>query len=207
LDNPLKRCTRCGDEYPATPEYFDRHNQLSSGLHPWCKPCRKANAAERWLKAHPVPQRGTEGRAARLERRRAYAREWRLKNRDKTRQYGRERVKKYPEKFKAKKRSYAARNRDYFRAKSSARRARMRLTEKPHTAQDISAQLIRQNRLCYWCSQPVPPNYHVDHVIPVARGGSNAADNIVITCPHCNQTKNDRLPFVEWTPPNPLQFN
>lgn len=32
-----------------------------------------------------------------------------------------------------------------------------------------------------------------DHVIPVARGGGNAAENIQILCGPCNRTKNDHI--------------
>lgn len=36
-ETPLKRCSKCKQEYPATTEYFNKHTQV--GLHPRCKTC------------------------------------------------------------------------------------------------------------------------------------------------------------------------
>lgn len=38
---PLKRCSKCGIEYPATPEYFTRCKSSKDGLYWRCKTCRK----------------------------------------------------------------------------------------------------------------------------------------------------------------------
>lgn len=35
----LKKCRHCGNEFPATPEYFQRSKKFSSGLVAWCKDC------------------------------------------------------------------------------------------------------------------------------------------------------------------------
>lgn len=35
----LKRCTKCGSEYPATPEYFHKDKNRKDGLYPTCKLC------------------------------------------------------------------------------------------------------------------------------------------------------------------------
>lgn len=37
--------------------------------------------------------------------------------------------------------------------------------------------------------------YHVDHVHPIAKGGSNGRENIVLACRKCNLSKRDRLPI------------
>lgn len=39
---PLKRCTKCGNEYPATTEYFHRHNVAKDKLYQQCKICKNA---------------------------------------------------------------------------------------------------------------------------------------------------------------------
>lgn len=66
-----------------------------------------------------------------------------------------------------------------------------------HTAGDIKDQYTRQKGKCFWCGEIVGKNYHVDHVVPLARGGSNWPDNLVISCPTCNMRRRDKLPH-EW---------
>lgn len=36
----MKKCTKCGDEYPATAKYFYRNKQSIDGLHTYCKSCK-----------------------------------------------------------------------------------------------------------------------------------------------------------------------
>ena len=66
-----------------------------------------------------------------------------------------------------------------------------------HTREDILRQYDSQRGLCWWCGKSVGEVWHADHLIPLSRGGSNAPENIVIACRHCNQSKNNRLPY-EW---------
>jgi hypothetical protein len=41
-----KCCTKCGEEFPATPEYFHRNKSAHDGLHPRCKTCRNQDGLE-----------------------------------------------------------------------------------------------------------------------------------------------------------------
>jgi len=35
----MKTCTKCGNEYPATMEYFSTHKQTKDKLQSWCRKC------------------------------------------------------------------------------------------------------------------------------------------------------------------------
>lgn len=37
--------------------------------------------------------------------------------------------------------------------------------------------------------------YLIDHVIPLSKGGNHSCGNIVISCKHCNEMKNNKLPI------------
>jgi 5-methylcytosine-specific restriction endonuclease McrA len=51
---------------------------------------------------------------------------------------------------------------------------------------------------CYWCGEPTPgKSAHLDHVVPLSRGGRHAIDNLCASCPACNLRKNSKLPN-EW---------
>ena len=44
---------------------------------------------------------------------------------------------------------------------------------------------------------PATRNLEWDHVIPLARGGTNDADNIVLACRNCNRSKGSKT-VAEW---------
>lgn len=62
------------------------------------------------------------------------------------------------------------------------------------TGADITAKGERQGWRCYWCGQPCKAEYHIDHIVPLSKGGSNTADNICIACPPCNLSKGGQMP-------------
>jgi len=52
--------------------------------------------------------------------------------------------------------------------------------------------------VCYYCRQKFPPEeLTMDHLIPLARGGTSDKINIVPSCKECNNKKKYMLP-VEW---------
>jgi len=82
------------------------------------------------------------------------------------------------------------------RAASHRRRARINASPSHFTADDIVAQRRRQRGVCYYCGCSLDESgYHIDHVMPLALGGGNAPENIVLSCPSCNLKKGDGLPW------------
>jgi 5-methylcytosine-specific restriction endonuclease McrA len=43
--------------------------------------------------------------------------------------------------------------------------------------------LARDGYICHWCTGPAT---HVDHLTPVARGGTDHPSNLVAACADCN---------------------
>ena len=53
------------------------------------------------------------------------------------------------------------------------------------------------------CDTSLPENgYAIDHVYPLAKGGSNDIDNLTMACRSCNSSKGDKILDDEWTRPN-----
>lgn len=57
------------------------------------------------------------------------------------------------------------------------------------TEDHITNQYNKQNGLCYYCLIPLNHKYHLEHKIPLKRGGTNFPDNIVCSCQTCNSEK------------------
>lgn len=89
---------------------------------------------------------------------------------------------------------------------ASNRRARLRSVVGTFTTSDIKSLFKAQRGVCPNCQTPLiprgPGRYHVDHVIPIALGGSNWPDNLQLLCPPCNLSKSDKHPDV-WMADNP----
>lgn len=193
---PLKTCTKCGQALPLTAFYRDKSKR--DGLHPKCKACHRAY--------HEANQ---ERIAARM---RAYV----AANRETIRESKRAWWSANRERVRARQRAYKAANREHLsaqeraryaadpltpekvRAMNQRRRARIRRAEGAHGIADIRAQFDRQKGRCYWCGKKVGDTYHVDHIVPLSRGGSNWPENLVIACSTCNRSKGNKLPH-EWS--------
>ena len=51
-------------------------------------------------------------------------------------------------------------------------------------------------KVCYWCNESVRNRKtHIDHVIPLARGGKHTISNLVISYPTCNLQKGSKDPL------------
>lgn len=216
-----KVCTKCSREFPAALEFFYAHSGTRDKLHPRCKECHRAagrayNAANREAKnAH---NRAYD--AAHREQRKAYyaahkehdnekSRQWRLAHLEVARERSRrqyeadceawkERSRRWREEHleqaKANNKRWAEAHPENIATISRNRKARELSADGSHTAEDIKAQYERQKGKCYYCGERVGTKYHVDHVIPLASGGSNSPENLVISCPTCNLSKGPKHP-------------
>lgn len=73
---------------------------------------------------------------------------------------------------------------------SQLRRTRMRANGGKHTRADIFALLAEQAGVCAMCTKPFGEDgYHVDHKIPICKGGTNDRSNLQLLHPACNLTK------------------
>lgn len=50
---------------------------------------------------------------------------------------------------------------------------------------------------CYWCGKRVSKRRrHIDHIVPLVKGGSDGVHNLCLSCENCNHRKNAKLPEV-----------
>tara|TARA_R110000868_G_scaffold342963_1_gene603953 strand:- start:315 stop:1043 length:729 start_codon:yes stop_codon:yes gene_type:complete len=118
------------------------------------------------------------------EKSNARALEWRRKN---------------PEYSKLYARKYREANKEKFRAIRWNYKARKKLAVGTHTGDDIIDIVKQQNNLCFWCKTELK-SMHIDHCLPLSKGGSNYKTNLVASCPSCNMSKRDKMPedFIKW---------
>lgn len=217
-DIPYKQCSKCHQWHPATTEFFYRDSTKQDGLHTTCKVCAKARS-KAYQEAHKEQIRENKRlyQQAHKEHLAAYIKQWQQENSREA--YLKQWQQEHQEEQRIYKRMYYLSHQEELRehAKQYGKTEQGRLVNKAHkhrrkaqklaaggsyTARDIHLQLERQKHKCYWCHKKLE-QYHIDHVIPLARGGSNAPDNLVLACPRCNMSRKDRLPH-EWPEGNRL---
>ncbi len=73
-------------------------------------------------------------------------------------------------------------------------RARKKQAPGKFTDKDVARMHEMQLGLCYYCKCSITERYTVDHYIPLAKGGSNDATNLVLACLRCNYSKRHMMP-------------
>lgn len=93
-------------------------------------------------------------------------------------------------------RGWARENPQAMRAIVAKRRAIKNAAEGSYTADDVARMLGEQDCQCAICRGEIGGDvrFHVDHVIPLSRGGSNWPENLQLLCVPCNLSKADKLP-------------
>lgn len=95
---------------------------------------------------------------------------------------------------------YSKQNPHVAAKRHAVRRLRVEATIENENAIAAFIKLIRSSRwvYCYYCNRRVSgKKAHIDHVIPLARGGSHKPGNLCASCPPCNLRKSDKL-LHEW---------
>ena len=64
------------------------------------------------------------------------------------------------------------------------------------TKQSLQELLIKQNNKCHHCKCKLDETKHLDHYMPLSRGGIHSIENVVWSCPGCNMRKHATIPKV-----------
>ena len=197
-DSTTKICTKCKQTYPATLEFFGTHKTSKDGFNTWCRQCMRKNS-KNWADTHPDRVRENRRRycATHIEDNRERARRWYAEHRERGGAKAKEWRERNPEKRQRICQRWIKSHPAYNRAKEHRRRSRKLSAGGSELPFDEHAQLKRQHGKCYYCQSKLT-KYHIEHVIPLSRGGSDHPDNKVLACPSCNLSKHDKLPH-EWS--------
>lgn len=191
----IKICNICGTAKPAN--QFSKKADSKDGLHPNCKECsrlitkawreknaeRAAESCLKWREAHReyLREKALEHYRQNKEKRLVSMRQWQRENRSKIMET---------------RRVYVSANKEAIAAGKRLYKARKRNAEGKHTGEDVKRLMVLQRKRCANCGTDISSDYHVDHVIPLSKGGGNGADNIQLLCPTCNIRKKDKDPIA-----------
>jgi len=193
-------CACCKKVLPLTGHYFGVDKRSPGSYLSTCKKCKK--------------EKNQSYHAANREKSNKRARVYYAANKkdisEKSKIYRKRNQAIIRERKQARKEQIAKYNREwrktnsgYMMAHKRRRRALILTSAGHHTEKDIENLYRQQQGKCCYCKCDLNNVFHVDHIVPLSRGGSNGVSNIAIACPFCNQSKGNKL-LSEWeNPRNP----
>ena len=176
----MKTCTKC--RKPLTENDFPKNRGTKDGLHCWCKACKCQND-----NAYAAIHR---------EERRNYAAKYYATHQQE--------IQKYRATHREEMREYNVKYRAEHRAEQRQHKLKRRFAEKLNKGQSYAdwerALRSKKTFVCYWCEKRKPTKkLHIDHMVPISKGGVDGISNVVPSCAHCNQTKSAK-DLETWAP-------
>lgn len=161
-----------------------------------CPTCKSREKMRRWRAANRDRARASERAryAADPERHRAKAKRWRDANPEKVRASVHAWQARNPEKAKAINKAWIERNRERMRDRYALRHARQ--VGAPNVEKIDRREIYRRDGgRCHLCGKPAGDDYHLDHLVPLSKGGDHTKVNLRVAHPHCNLVRHDgRVP-------------
>jgi len=187
-----KVCTKCKIELPATSYFFGPNKRAKDGFNSWCRECRRKYNRE-WHKTNNPIRRERyaddpvfrEKELYRNKKRYQNDHEYHIKRQKQCRDYSN---------------IYRKNNPDKVNAYRSMRR---------HKEQESLVILTQEEKLkvvrIFEITHEAGPDWQVDHIIPVSRGGTWHPDNLQIVLKSYNLQKGAKLEN-EFRPPFPFEI-
>lgn len=204
----MKECPKCGSDEiyrsgqcaPCKKAYAKAYRELNKEAVKSARALNYKNNKEKILAQNAeyrknnktdIDKKLSEYREANREKLRAEAVEYRRRNPEKLTAYRMANR----EKLNANSEIYRVNNLDVFRRLSHNRRARVAAVGGV-LSKDIEKKLYKlQNGKCPCCKEPLGDDYHIDHVVPIALGGTNTDNNVQLLRKRCNLQKNKKHPI------------
>ena len=182
-----KTCSKCSQTLP-TSEFF-KNKRTRDGLASNCKACVKESVAryrktEKATAVRAKYEKSEKGKASKTKYQAKYQR---------------------TEKGKAVRVKYCKTEKGKAVAAAAAHRRRAKMKNNGGTLNKDQIQEIQStpDKKCFWCETECNENYHLDHIVPVSKGGRNSRCNIAISCQPCNNKKRNKdlsqwLKEIDW---------
>lgn len=168
---------------------------------------------------HPIIKQTEEERKAKQKQYRLnhrekimeYGREYRRKNREKCCDLTKRWIENNRDRIKEQKKQYRKDHPDKWKAQHKAnkqkRRARIKGNGGTYTAIQLEECLAFFNYRCAYSGEPLEKDYHIDHIVPLSKGGTNDIWNIVPSNREPNLDKSNKdldgwYRVTEWFDPN-----
>ena len=162
-----KHCSRCNEWKPL--EDFYKDNSKWDGLHAFCKKCTSKIDHDTYMKDPQSKYKKVleyQRRTGRISRYHPYDPKY-----------------------------YSSPNgKEHKKKNDQKRRELIKAANAEHkiTPEDIDNVKLKYNNRCAYCGKDCTEIYHIDHILPLCRGGKNNIENLALSCPRCNYRKRNK---------------
>lgn len=167
-----KKCNECNTLKSL--DYFYKDNRSKGGYQTKCKDCQKLYYIKNRSKYQELKKKKSY-----LEKMRNYQ----INNSEKINEYKRRRYRTIEGNAKV-------------RASNARRRAIKKSTCDGSVDYKFILHLLeKQNYKCAISGLDITESYHIDHIIPLSKGGKHTKDNIQLLFPSVNMSKKDKIDY------------
>ena len=197
----LRKCKTCGEEHPLLIENFRKRTQ--NGRTNFLRECRKcaSTKAKRWQQENKIHiaakkrekyyadiEKSRATNKAVYERRKLIARKTSAQYRKNNLQYMRSLQRECA------KRRYANDPMPAKRWSAKQRAMKRNARIEPITQKQIEELHAKQRGRCAICRKKLA-KWHIDHIMPLSKGGTHEIKNFQLLCPPCNFAKHASHPI------------
>lgn len=117
-------------------------------------------------------------------------------NRDKILQRQEKKRLKNIDNFKSIQKKYRQTEKGKISEKNKYHKRRTKYKDGDVTNQQLK-ELYQNTKVCYWCNNKLIKNdIHLDHYLPLSKGGRHTISNLVLACSSCNLSKSSKDPII-----------
>ena len=193
----MKICSKCKINKP--PEEFGNRTKASDGKRSACKTCESSQKQKYYqnnksiiIEKNKKYKANEDKEASKLYKQKYNKSEKGKITRAKYYQNNKEKLKERSKNYKKSENGKLS-----SAATSNKRRAdKIGSSDNTITAQTLCDLLTMQSNKCYYCSIILDKNVnkHLDHYMPISKGGTHSISNVVWSCSKCNLTKSATIP-------------
>ena len=186
-----KVCTKCKVEKSV--EEFSKANREKDGLQPQCKECIKAYYQANSEKISVNQKAYYQANAEKI-----------LVNHKAYREANAEKYAEYHKAYREANRDKISVNHKAYQqtpigkaVQKNASHKRRSITRQGDVTTQQLLELQNNAKTCYWCGVSLKSKeVHIDHYVPLSKGGEHTLSNLAVSCAKCNQTKSVKDPVI-----------
>lgn len=191
----MKICSKCGAEFegrsckPCVSKYMAEYRaknaekiRLSHQQEYQKNKERYAEYGRKWKERNPEKYKAMQAKSAAKRRKQAaaYEAEWRKENKEKCAEKAKRWRRNHPE---------------YSNRINEQNRRERKKNNGGVLSKEISKKLLElQKGKCAACRASLDDGFHIDHIMPLSKGGEHADNNVQLLCPFCNVSKHNKHP-------------